>query len=973
MNWLRNLLRRPAPTRAAQIPPGRTAASAAAAPAIDIGRLRQALAAASAAERGRCERDLGRALALARQTPAADDAPGVWIEAICQVADKPTALAWAQNVAGDPSLAELAMHARFAEVRLAVAQRIADSAFLERVAEASRDRDKRVYRHCSDLLRERRQGAERARRAADLAQALRQLLAASPLPVSRLLDLEKDLRSLGAGEQEVAECTALVEQARARTRDEAQALRDLQSQAAAAAALLAEVSADPWPLAERLDDWRGRAAALGGPLPDWLAGQANAQALHRTMQDVALLLAERAQDLERAQECERFLAGVASGEAVAEETTAAWEALPKPANTDARARLESAWIARQPVSAAAPEPAVEVPPPAVEAPPPPARPRVDEEAVHQLLDKLEDDLEQGHLADADAADKRIEQLTHGAALPGALARRLQRARAQLSRLRGWARWGTDQVREHLIAEAEALLAAEPDIEERARAVPALRQEWKRLDAHGPAAKVQWERFDSALSKAYEPVAEHRAQEMARHEAARAAKEQLCAEWEAWLAGIVWEHADYKVVQARRQEILVQWRAAPPAGFRDERQLRKRLDALVAAIDARLGEARTQEIERREQLIAAVEALRDAPDVGRATTEAKALQERWREQAGGARLGRGEEQQFWQRFRAACDAVFARRDAQRAEQTAQREGRIQARQGLLDGLEAVLTATDAGAIEAALAQFRSSWSAGEPASRPAEDRLAAAARDLMQQAEQRIEALRAEKHSARFDLMAQKAALAQRVESAAAGGGETQDLAAEVRQAWDSLDRLPGKAERALAERLAAAAAATPAALAQGRETREALLLDLEIALGLPSPEPYGEARRERQLGSLQHRFKGGEAQTQDPEDLVVRWYATAAAPDEGQEERMAGWCGIWRRAGAAASAWRAAQDYGGTPSNFRRQSLGRGGCRECEPGLVIPRAHSHCGSRPSSHSGLAGPPFDGLGSAFALSEDVWRP
>ncbi len=117
--------------------------------------------------------------------------------------------------------------------------------------------------------------------------------------------------------------------------------------------------------------------------------------------------------------------------------------------------------------------------------------------------------------------------------------------------------------------------------------------------------------------------------------------------------------------------------------------------------------------------------------------------------------------------------------------------------------------------------------------------------------------------------------------------ETQDLTAEVRQAWDSLDRLPGKAERALAERLAAAAAATPAALAQGRETREALLLDLEIALGLPSPEPYGEARRERQLGSLQHRFKGGEAPTQDPEDLVARWYATAAAPDESQEQRMA--------------------------------------------------------------------------------------
>ena len=108
MNWLRNLLRRPAPTRSAQLPAARSAAATAPARAADIGALREALAAAPVEEHSRCESDLGRALAAARESPLADDAPGVWLAAVCHVSDKAMALAWAEKVAGDRPLAELA-------------------------------------------------------------------------------------------------------------------------------------------------------------------------------------------------------------------------------------------------------------------------------------------------------------------------------------------------------------------------------------------------------------------------------------------------------------------------------------------------------------------------------------------------------------------------------------------------------------------------------------------------------------------------------------------------------------------------------------------------------------------------------------------------------------------------------------------------------------------------------------------------
>jgi hypothetical protein len=72
----------------------------------------------------------------------------------------------------------------------------------------------------------------------------------------------------------------------------------------------------------------------------------------------------------------------------------------------------------------------------------------------------------------------------------------------------------------------------------------------------------------------------------------------------------------------------------------------------------------------------------------------------------------------------------------------------------------------------------------------------------------------------------------------------------------------------------------------GREAREALLLDLEIFLALPSPEACAAARRERQLERLQNCFGAASVQGAEPEELLTRCYATAAPADTAIERRM---------------------------------------------------------------------------------------
>jgi exonuclease SbcC len=879
MKWIFKLLNKPGAQRSAPASPPIVQAAKS---VEDAESLRDALAlGVDSGERVQLAARLGRALAGRSQSPRAEDPPEVWVAAICNAPDKGLALAWSANLKDDVWLGEVATEARLADVRHACALRIETTAVLEQVAHASRDKDKRVYRHCADLLRQRRQAEAGARRALEIAGELRSLLDAAPLPLTPLLHLQKELGALAEAGEPSPACDALLQQAFARLQQEAEVRRDLQTRQGAAAALASECASVDWPWRERIDGWRARLdslrQALAG-LPSWLAGQAEARALGEALDEIEVRLATLESDDERILAGEQFLAALEAGMPPNADRAAAWDALPKPRHPDARQALESRWQALG---------ASEPPIAAIEAVPAP-RPqaRVDNDALRKLADKLEQAIEQGHLADANATEKQIRASLGGNSLHGALESRLHGLQTQLEALRGWARWSTGQARENLIAAAGELLDSERDVEQLARAIPALRQEWKRLNAHCAATKGQWESFDTTLEKAYQPVADQRAEEAARQAEARVARQALCDEWEAEVAGIVWEHADFKVVEARRAEMLKQWHAAPHAGFRDERALRKRFDTLVGVVDTRLDAARAAECERREQLVAAAEALSEEPDLGRAMTEAKALQGRWAQQPTAVRLKRKDEEKLWQRFRAACNAVFERRDAQRAEQVAQRQEQARSRQILLDAFAATLASADGNAIRPALAQFRADWGAARPDARDPSDSLETRAKALQQQAQQRLDEQRKSKHQERLELMAQRAALAENVEAAALAGGPVEAASAAAKQAWNTLPALPGNVETLLAQRFAGASAVTLEDLAVGREVREGLLLDLEIALGLPSPEANAAARRQRQLERLQRRFGTPTTHGSEPEELLARCYATAALPDAAFDQRI---------------------------------------------------------------------------------------
>ena len=702
-------------------------------------------------------------------------------EEICAATDAREGLTLLQALEEEEALADVARNAKLWEVRLAAVQRVTDSALLERIAEATKHRDDRVYRYSYDLLRTRRRDAARAMQAAQLAAGFRGLIdlppAARSLAAGRLRELEKaldELRIEGDVPQELSDLAASTHEL---VQAEMQALRELGAAAALAETLRTEVeSADAH---ADIAAFRERLAALSGARPEWLAAHPTANALAASLESAREKLDEIA---------------------------------PPPAPAPKKEKEKKNRKETKP-----------------------AAPQWDE--IRGLLGRLEEHLGAGRLTEALEIEKHISGRAASAPLPAGLDRQLKRQLAQLARMRDWAKWGDDQGREQLIQAAEALLAGQ-DIETLAASVRTLRDDWKKRDATRPASKAQWERFDAILTRAFKPVLEFRAKRAAEEKAAAQARAAICDELEAWLASPEGAAARYRDLEAKRSDLGRRVRALPPAGPQGERALRKRFDKIFKSLEKRLDAVRGVEVARREELIARAEALKDALP-GEAIASAIALQKTWRE--AGAHLGRKDEQALWARFHAATNAVFARRDEQRSKQNEER------------------------------------------AKRDAERKQ----RDEKRAAERRAVAQKQDTHRGRFERLAARSGLSEKVEAAAVAGGVSEELSAEVAAAWKALPPLGMDGEKALQARLAAAPQANAAKLEKGRAERESLLLDLEVALGVPSPEFVAEQRRARQLQALQQRFKPrSTAPAEAPEAIVARWYSIAAPADAAQAARM---------------------------------------------------------------------------------------
>ncbi|WP_322470540.1 DUF349 domain-containing protein [Hydrogenophaga sp. SNF1] len=340
--------------------------------------------------------------------------------------------------------------------------------------------------------------------------------------------------------------------------------------------------------------------------------------------------------------------------------------------------------------------------------------------IEKAVAALEAEVAEGHGKATPKAAAELRQLLkqHGRLIGQALEARAHAVLSQAGELEGWQRWRADQLREELVAKAEALTQApegqRPTGRKLQEAIRQLREQWKTTDQGGAPNHALWKRFDEACTEAHKGVEAWLSQVRHQAEATRAQRQAIIDELKAWTAAHA-ESSDWKAQLRELHAFSERWRQAGHLSEKAFAEVQPLWKDTMHQAHARLEAAQAESVARRRALIEEAAALSQALPLR--IDAVKALQQRWQAEAHAVPLDRKQEQKLWEAFRSPIDAAFERKTSERQQQA----GALSAvDQRVLDAsreLEAATQSGDAQRIRAAMAALEAAGRAA-PAATPA---------------------------------------------------------------------------------------------------------------------------------------------------------------------------------------------------------------------------------------------------------------
>lgn len=484
----------------------------------------------------------------------------------------------------------------------------------------------------------------------------------------------------------------------------------------------------------------------------------------------------------------------------------------------------------------------------------------------QTLEAMEGALQDGLLQAASEHDKTLRAIDLKAVRPSeSQAARLAQVRGELNRLQDWAKWGGNVSREELIKAVEELASADITVTELAKKVGSSRERWKALDTtSGSAPKALWERFDAACTTTYAPAAAH-FKKLADERQQNSVKAQsLIAEMvqyaqTAQLTSDDLSGVDWKNLAGFCQRVTQSWQRFGTLDRKDKKRLDGEFNDALQTLLQPLHQQRQTEMARREKLISDVTQL-NAND--RSTVDTlRNLQERWQVQAKSLPLERNDEQALWQRFRSACDGVFAKRKESAEAADGERRQNLASKEALCSDLEAAVSEPEV-AIAKLLRESKAAWTNIGQVPRASEQQIEQRYQLAVTTLQTQLDAHKRSAMEAQSNAMREKLLLCQTVEAAIANN---QSLDPAWMMRWQALPNLSVDYERTMQQRFQAALDALQSGdrlyvntLEKNSPALSLQLLRLEIVAGLDSPPEFSKERLKMQVEVLQSSLKSGQ-------------------------------------------------------------------------------------------------------------------
>ncbi len=513
------------------------------------------------------------------------------------------------------------------------------------------------------------------------------------------------------------------------------------------------------------------------------------------------------------------------------------------------------------------------------------------EKIIASIKGIEDALEQGSVQTALKLDRELRNVDLKASgLSTAQRDRLMRVRSELGHLQGWAKWGGGVSRDELIKSAEDLPAQNLEPNELAKRVAGLRERWKSMEAvSGSANKEVWEKFDAACTAAYAPAAAY-FQQLAEERKANLEKaDAMIAELRAHAGLLEQSPVDWKAIVNLGVQARQKWQALGPVDRKHKPRLEGEFDAAYKLLWGPLEQRRRQEISSREALISEAQAL--SPDQRAVVDQVRALQARWQEQAGSVPLKRKDEQALWDKFRAACDAIFAQRRAASETADNQRRDNLHAREEICAGLEQASPA-DEQAIRQLLQQSAAAWRDTGFVPRADEAAIEQRYQAAVGKLEEAGRRLAREKGQLASQLLQQKIRICQVLENMLVLDTADDARITQLSVDWTALAALPAKMDSAMNSRFSAIVKALQeqdqtyvGVLRDNAGSLNQALLQLEVIAGVDGPEEFSRERLQMQVKVLQSSLQSGSKQTASGEQLRDLC-GLAALTNEAQMQRL---------------------------------------------------------------------------------------
>ena len=459
---------------------------------------------------------------------------------------------------------------------------------------------------------------------------------------------------------------------------------------------------------------------------------------------------------------------------------------------------------------------------------------------------------------------------------------------RINELRDWQGFAALPKKQELCEKMQQLVGVELPPPALADAIHELQEQWKALKG-GLQAEEQklWLQFKESADKAYEPCKQYFEQLRSLRAENLRQRENICNELENYFKANNWaalesNSGDWKAVDKIVETAKNEFHRFSPVDHKQLNPIKERFDAALKPIIEKLRAEQKLHENQKQQLIDQAKKLLEQADVQVAIDGAKKLQQQWK--VTGVTRQR-EDQKLWQQFRSACDAVFARRDAEKLQATASLQQDIAKAEDLCKQIEA-LAAQDDNELQKSREQYqllRSQFLSIDTLSKEKQQKLFRVFYKTCDHYQERVAGIKDRKQQSAMQEAFTKANLCAQLEngSLSADEGQTQWAALSAALSTEHNTVL----EKRFANALKIARGETKTDFTANDKARRVILIRLEM---LKNQETPAEDKPLRMEFSLKQLSGGLGKKPADPklelQTLTLEWLGCAIGLPEHREK-----------------------------------------------------------------------------------------